>query len=437
MSTPLVAIIGQPNVGKSSLFNRFLSRRLAIVDDKPGVTRDRNYAVGEWNGRRFYLIDTGGMIPDSRSGLNRLVLEQSQTAVDQAQLVVFVVDNKVGPDDIDQKIARLLSKSEKKLIFLANKADNESEANDRFQFLSLGLGEPMPVSATSGYGVGDVLDAIAESLPSERSEGEESDAVRIAVIGRPNAGKSQFINKLIGQERVIVSDMPGTTRDSVDTPFEYDGKKYVLIDTAGLRKKARIKEDIEFYTSLRTLRAVENCDVALILIDAERGLEFQDLKIIEDAVEVRRAVVIAVNKWDLLEKDDRTVDQLKQAIRDKAKTFAYIPVVFISALTGQRVTKTLNYINSVYDNWLRRLATPDLNKFLEEITARKHPAAVQGKYIKFFYVSQPSVKPPTFVFFCNYPKLLQKSYLRYIENRLREKYDFSGVPIRIKVKKRS
>ncbi len=436
MSIPLVAIIGRPNVGKSSLFNRFISRKLAIVDDQPGVTRDRNYAIGEWNGREFYLIDTGGMIPESRSGINRLVLEQAETAIDQADLVVFVVDNKVGPDNVDLQIARNLLKSKRKIVFLANKTDNDVEVSDIYQFMSMGLNEPLPVSAANGFGVGDVLDAIVKGLPESEDFSSESDAIRIAVIGRPNAGKSQFINKLIGEERVIVSEIPGTTRDSVDTPFEFDGQKYILIDTAGLRKKAKVKEDIEYYTNLRTLRAIDNCDIALIIIDATRGLEGQDMKIIEDAVDARRGVVMAINKWDLIEKDGKTADDMERKINEQLKQFAFIPITFISALTGKRVSKTLNHIDTVFKNWQLKIPTPQLNDFLEDIYDKKHPAATQGKWVKFYYVTQAAIKPPTFIFFCNYPKLLQKSYLRYIENRFREEYELEGVPLRIKVKKK-
>lgn len=436
MSIPLVALIGRPNVGKSSLFNRFLKKRLAIVDDVPGITRDRNYALCDWRGREFYLIDTGGMIPGSKSALNRLVLEQSEVAIAQADLTVFIVDNQTGPDETDTKIARLLQKSGKNVMLLANKADNDTDAAQAYQFMNLGLDEPMAVSATSGLGIGDALDKIVDSLPSFEESAAESEAIRIAVIGRPNAGKSLFINRLIGEERVIVSEMPGTTRDAVDTPFEFEGQKYILIDTAGLRRKSKIKEDVEYYTTLRTLRAVEGCDVALVIIDAFQGLTFQDLKVIEDAVSSRRAIVLAVNKWDLVEKDEKTAEAYRERIKEAAKTFAYIPIIFISSLTGKRVPKTLTFVDQVYANWKRHVATPELNDYLQEIVQKQPPAAVQGKYIKLFYVSQADIKPPTFVFFCNYPERLQKSYLRYLENRLRDKYDFEGVPLRIKFKKR-
>ncbi len=436
MSLPLVAIIGRPNVGKSSLFNRFLNKKLAIVDDTPGVTRDRNYSRCEWSGREFYLIDTGGYVPDSKSGMEKLILTQSEIAIDQADLVILVVDCQTGIDSTEQKIAARLFKSDKKFLLLANKADNPTLQGEAFQFMKLGLGEPLPVSAIAGLGIGEALDQIVDRLAGAADEAVNADAIRISVIGRPNVGKSSFINRLIGEERVIVSPIPGTTRDAVDTPFEYDGSEYVLIDTAGLRKKAKVKEDIEFFTSLRTLRAIENCHVALIMIDAHDGPAVQDLKIIEDAVNARRAVVMAVNKWDLIEKDGSTAVIYSSRIKELAPTLSYIPTIFISCLTGQRVVKTLALINKAYANWHRQIKTSELNNFVESITGKQPPAAVQGKYVKLFYATQTGVEPPTFLFFSNYPKLIQKSYIRYIENQFRLEYDFEGVPIRIRFKQR-
>jgi GTP-binding protein len=437
MSLPLVALIGRPNVGKSSLFNRFLKKRLAIVDSTPGVTRDRNYSICDWGGRQFFLIDTGGMLPDTKGGISRMVLEQSQVAIEQADLIVLIVDSHTGADAIDERIARLLQKSRRNIILLANKADSEMYENERFGFLKLGLGEPLPVSATGGRGIGEALDAIVEALPSAEEDLFDTAAIRIAVIGRPNVGKSLFINRLLGEDRTIVSATPGTTRDAVDTPFEFEGRKYVLIDTAGLRRKARVKEDIEYFTTLRTLRAIENCHIALIMIDAERGLSVQDLKVIEDATTARRGIVMAINKWDLIEKDDRTADRITEQIRAEAKTLSYIPIIYISALTGQRAIKTIPLIDRVYENWCRQLKTSELNVFLEEIIQKQPPAAVRGKFIRLNYVTQAGIKPPTFVFFSNFPQMLQKSYLRYIENQLRDRYDFEGIPIRIKFRKKN
>jgi GTP-binding protein len=436
MSLPLVAIIGRPNVGKSSVFNRFLRRKIAIVDDKPGITRDRNYALCDWNGREFYLIDTGGMIPETAKGIDRLVLEQAEEAVMQADLTLFVVDCQTGIDRADELIARRLQKSKRKVLLLVNKADNDNVAVERFAFYKLGLDEPCPVSANTGYGVGDALDKLVELLPHEADDKMAGDAVRIAIIGRPNVGKSSFINTLIGEERVIVSPVPGTTRDAVDTPFEYDGKKYILIDTAGLRRKTKVKEDLEFFMTLRTLRAIEGCHVAVVLVDASEGLSVQDLKVIEDAVEARRAIVLAVNKWDLVEKDTHTAGIFTEQVKTFLGVHGHIPQIFISALSGQRVAKTLTLIDTVYENWNRRIPTAELNAFVETMVAKQPPAAIRGKYINIYYATQTDVAPPTFTFFCNHPQLLQKSYLRYIDNRLRESYDFAGVPFRIKFKKR-
>jgi GTP-binding protein len=436
MSVPLVAIIGRPNVGKSSLFNRFIRKKIAIVDDRPGITRDRNYALCDWTGKEFYLVDTGGMIPQSKHGIEKMVLEQSETAIEQADLVLFIVDCQTGPDEVDERIARRLQKAGRKVLLLANKADNELQENERFQFLQLGLGEPLAVSATVGLGIGEVLDKIVESLPEGAEVPSDDEVIRIAVIGRPNVGKSSFINKLIGQERVIVSPVPGTTRDSVDTPFEMNGQRYVLIDTAGLRRKTQVKEDLEFYTTLRTIRAIENCHITLIMIDAVEGITHQDIKIIDDAIEARRGIVLAINKWDLIEKDEKTADRFTASVKKLLKTISFMPVIYISSLTGQRVAKTIGLIDKVYQNWHREIATPELNEYLEEIMKAQPPAAVKGKYIRIFYMTQASTAPPTFVFFSNYPALLQRSYLRYLENKFREKYDFEGVPIRMKFKKR-
>ncbi|MCX6826327.1 MAG: ribosome biogenesis GTPase Der, partial [candidate division Zixibacteria bacterium] len=345
MSYPLVAIIGRPNVGKSSLFNRFLHKRLAIVDDKPGITRDRNYSLCEWAGREFFLIDTGGMLPGSKTGIEKMVLEQAEIAIEQADLVILVVDCMTGPDSTDRKIAATLMKADKKVVLMANKADNQHYENERYQFEKLGLGEPLPVSATAGLGIGEALDCILGLLPEEKKPADtETRDIRIAVIGRPNVGKSSFINRLIGEERVIVSAIPGTTRDAVDTPFELNGKKYTLIDTAGLKHRPKVMEDIDFYITLRTLRAIENCHIAVVLVDASAGLVVQDLKIIEDALEANRGIVLAVNKWDLIEKDEKTASYFTAQIKAYAQTLAFIPIIYISSLSGQRVTKTISLV---------------------------------------------------------------------------------------------
>jgi GTP-binding protein len=436
LNLPLVALIGRPNVGKSSLFNRFLQKKLAIVDARPGVTRDRNYAQCEWAGRRFYLIDTGGMVPGAKDAISRMVLDQAEIAIEQADLIVFIVDCQADPDFLDDKIAARLLKTRTKTLLLANKADNDDLELERFKYLSMGLGEPLPISATAGRGTGEALDAIIDLLPAAAGAADESKAIRIAVIGKPNVGKSLFINKLIGQERVIVSPVPGTTRDAVDTPLEFEGRRYILIDTAGLRKKAKVKEDIEYYTTLRSLRAVESCHIALVLIDAAEGVTFQDLKIIEDAVGAGRGIVMAVNKWDLIEKDTKSVDLFTAQVRNLAGTLAFIPLIFVSSLTGLRVAKTISLIDKVHENWTRKIATAELNRFVQEITRKQSPASVRGKYINLYYVTQTDIMPPTFLFFSNYPQLIQKNYLRYIENQLRQTYDFAGSPLKIKFRKK-
>lgn len=436
MKLPLVALIGRPNVGKSSLFNRFLKKRVAIVDDRPGITRDRNYSICEWAGREFFLIDTGGMVPGSKSGMEKMVLEQSETAIAQADVIIFIVDCQTGLSNTDQKIAQKLLKGEKRVLMAANKADDDFSENERFQFERLGLGEPLPVSATAGRGIGEILDRIVALLPDGETEGTDTETIKIAVIGRPNVGKSSFINRLIGEERVIVSPVPGTTRDAVDTPFEIDGRRYILVDTAGLRRKEKVTEDLEFFTTLRTLRAVDDCHVALVLVDASEGLILQDLKVVESALETRRAIVLAVNKWDLIEKDEKTSDIFTSQIKDFARTLAFIPVIYISSLTGQRVAKTLTVVNSVFENWSREIPTGELNNFIEEIVRKQPPAAVRGKYMKILYGTQVGIRPPSFLLFCNYPDLLQKSYLRYIENQMRERFNFEGAPLRIKFKRK-
>jgi GTP-binding protein len=436
MSLPLVALVGRPNVGKSSIFNRFLRKRIAIVDDRPGITRDRNYSICEWAGREFYLIDTGGIVPGAKGEIEKLAMEQSEIAMEQADLVVLIVDCQTGVDAMDEKIASSLIKSGKQVMLIVNKADDEFAEQEIYAFNRLGLGEPMGISATVGRGIGEALDKIISLMPEDIDVKSEEKTIRIAVIGRPNVGKSSFINKLIGAERVIVSAAPGTTRDAVDTPFEIGGKKYVLVDTAGLRRKSKVRDAIEYYTTLRTIRAIEYSDIAVVLIDASEGLITQDLKIIEDATEARRGIILAINKWDLIEKDGRTADRFTASIKELAQTLSYIPVIYISALTGQRVAKTIQLIDQVYENCGREISTPDLNSFLEEITAKQPPAAARGKYIKILYGTQVGIRPPSFIFFCNHPTLLQKSYLRYLENQLRDRYDFSGAPFRIKFKRK-
>ncbi len=433
---PTVAIVGRPNVGKSSLFNRFLRKNIAVVHEQSGVTRDRNYAICDWNGVQFYLVDTGGIVPDSVDLMEQAISDQAEFAIYESDLVLLVVDTKIGVDTVDLQLARMLNKAHKTVMVVANKSDNEELSLQVFDFMKLGLGEPVPVSATVGLGVGDLLDKLVASLPKREELLDEEPPIRVALVGRPNVGKSSFINKLIGQDRLIVTPIAGTTRDSVDTPFEFEGRKFVLVDTAGLRRKYKVTENIEFYTNLRTDRAIESCDVAVVLFDASEGLSTQDQRILDKVLSVRRACVLAVNKWDLIEKDSFTADKYTRELKDILSRQDFLPIIYVSALSGQRVAKVMTLVEKVHEENHRRIDTPPLNDFLQQVVGKKHPPARMGKHIKFYYVAQTEVAPPTFVFFSNYPELLDKSYIAYLTNQLRSAFGFEGVPIRLKFKKK-
>ena len=415
-----------------------------MVDDKPGVTRDRNYASTDWNRREFYLVDTGGFVPESRTEMERLVKAQAEIAISEADMVLFLVDGKVGAQNIDLEIANRLRKMEKKVLLVANKVDRQKDEADIHLLNKLGLGEPVPVSSLNGINIGELLDLIAQSLPVENlAEGgkesvkeEKRENIKVAVIGRPNVGKSSFVNALLGEEKLIVAEAPGTTRDSIDTDIEIDGQAYTLIDTAGLRRKSKIKNGIEYYTSLRTLRGIQRCDVALVLIEAQVGLVNQDIKIMSQVDDLKKGMVIGVNKWDIIEKNDKTADYYTKRIKREAPFVDHVPLIFVSAKTKQRIRTSLNLITQIYNERKKRIETRKLNEELGKEIKRKPPAAVKGKYIKIYYCTQTEVEPPTFVFFCNYPELLQKSYLRFLENRIREHFGFMGIPIRIKIKRR-
>ncbi len=437
MNAPIVAIVGRPNVGKSSLFNRFLRRRLAVVDSVSGVTRDRNYSICEWAGREFMLVDTGGMVPETRDQMERLIYDQSDFAINEADLVLFVVDTHVGVNTIDVKIARQLNKSGCPVVLVANKVDNDNFALDVHEFYKLGLGEPLPVSAVSGRGTGDLLDAVVDGLPDEdEAESEDEGVIRVALVGRPNVGKSSLINKLLGQDRLIVSPVAGTTRDSVDTPITIDDRRYILVDTAGLRRKYKVHENIEFFTSLRTMRAIDRCDVAVVMVDAQDLVTAQDQHVLSQVLESRRAAVLAVNKWDLIEKDSKTADQYSLEIKDKLAKFSYLPLIYISALSGQRATKVLDLVDRVHAEHHKRIPTSELNDFLAKAVGRRKPPARRGKFIQIKYITQSEVAPPTFIMFANHPQLIDKAYISYLSNQIRASFGFEGVPIRLKFRKK-
>lgn len=436
MSAPIVAIIGRPNVGKSTLFNRILKKRIAVVDDQPGITRDRNYAFTTWNKKGFFLVDTGGYVPSSTSEMERLVKAQAEIAISEADLVVFLVDAKVGAQSLDLEIAKQLKKTKGGVLLVANKVDGLKQEADIYLLSRLGLGDPVPVSALNGTNIGDLLDEIISGLPEKIISQEPKESIRVAVIGRPNVGKSSFVNALLGKEKLIVSETPGTTRDAIDTEVEIEGQSFTLIDTAGLRRKSKVKESLEYYTTLRTLRSIERCDVALILIEGSMGLLNQDIKIVSQVSDLRKGMVIGINKWDLVTKDEKTADIYTKQLRQKAPMLRFVPLIYLSAKTGQRVKTAMDLISQVDIERKKRIETSELNEKLEKDVKARPPAAVGGKYIKIYYATQTGIEPPTFVFFCNYPELLKKPYLRYLENRIREHFGFLGTSIRIKFKKR-
>lgn len=434
MSLPTIAIIGRPNVGKSTLMNRLIKKRYAVVHDQPGSTRDRNYAVTDWNGVSFRLVDTGGAVPNSDDQMEQMIYDQTQFAIHESDMIMFLVDTRVGAQTDDLQLAKTLRDSGKPVLLVANKADTPEPSSDIYDFLRLGLGDPMPISATGGLGIGELLDAMVAMLP-KREEVVEENAIRVAVVGRPNVGKSSFINRLLNEDRLIVSNVAGTTRDAVDSTVEVEGQRFVVIDTAGLRRKYKINENVEFYTSLRTERAIESCDVAIVLADSQ-GVTTQDQRIISQVLDARRAVVLAVNKWDLIEKDNKTADDFKKMLQSRLAQLSFVPILFISALSGQRVQKALTLAAEVYQEHHRRIDTSELNEFLRVALLKRKPPAALGKHIQFKYVAQSEVAPPTFVFFTSHPKLIDKTYLSYLENQLREKFGFAGVPIRIKCRQK-
>ncbi|MFQ5570843.1 MAG: ribosome biogenesis GTPase Der [Rhodothermales bacterium] len=433
----LVAIVGRPNVGKSTLFNRFTESRQAIVHDEPGVTRDRVYGEVDWNGHTFSLVDTGGFVPRSAERFDEAIREQVHIALDEADVVLLIVDVTTGVTDLDEEIAALLRKADRPVLVLANKADNEQRRWETGLFYQLGLGEVYPVSGTNGMGTGDLLDAVVEALPPETAAQERDERLRIAVIGRPNVGKSLLTNALLGEERSIVTDVSGTTRDAIDSVVRYHGQEIVLVDTAGLRKRTKVTENVEFYSTLRTERAIRDCDIAVLLLDATQGLEAQDIKVLKAAEELHKGLIIVVNKWDLVEKETNTARDYQRDIRERLHTLDYVPVLFISALTRQRVSKLLDTALEVARQRSRRIPTSELNEAMQAAIARYHPPTYRGQFVKIKYVTQVRTTPPVFAFFCNHPKGIKESYRRYLENRLRDAFGFEGVPLTLIFKAKS
>lgn len=430
MAKPIVAVVGRPNVGKSTLFNRIAEERISIVEDTPGVTRDRIYAEAEWLNYKFTLIDTGGLEPESDDIILKQMYTQAQIAIETADVILFVVDVKTGVTDADMQVANILRKANKPVVLAVNKMDDlRKYGMDIYEFYQLGIGEPFGVSAGQAIGLGDLLDEVVKNFPKDSEYDEEDETIKVAIIGKPNVGKSSLVNRILGEERVIVSDIAGTTRDAIDTPYEKDGQKYVFIDTAGMRRQSKIKESIEKYSIIRAVAAVERADVCVLMINATEGITDQDTKIAGIAHEAGKPTIIVVNKWDLIEKDNKTMNNFIKEIDKEFKYMSYAPKMFISALTGQRVHKLFETINYCSQNSTRRISTGMLNDVLIEAMALNQPPAEKGRPLKIYYITQVSVKPPTFILFVNDTELLHFSYKRYIENQLREAFGFSGTPI--------
>ena len=438
MAKPVVAVVGRPNVGKSTFFNYICGKRISIVEDTPGVTRDRIYAEAEWRNRKFTLIDTGGIEPYSQDKILQQMRRQAEIAIEMANVIVFMVDAKDGMTASDKEIATMLRKSNKPVILVANKVDNIGEPPPEiYEFYNLAMGDVIPVSSVHGLGMGDLLDMIFSYFPDENEEDYDEDVIKVAVVGKPNAGKSSLINRIIGEDRVIVSDIPGTTRDAIDTYLERDGDKFVLIDTAGIRRQSKITENIERYSAIRSWSAIERSDVCVIMIDAQEGVTEQDTKIAGYAHEQGKASVIVINKWDLVEKETGTLEEYRKQVYEKLGFMQYAPVLFISAKTGQRAGKVLELVKFVFEQASLRISTGMFNDLLSEAVALVQPPSDKGKRLKLYYGTQSAVRPPTFILFVNDKELFHYSYERYIENQLRKSYGFEGTPIRIVPRERN
>jgi GTP-binding protein len=435
MTTPVVALVGRPNVGKSALFNRIVGAGTAIVSDEAGTTRDRHFAATDWNGRHFWLVDTGGLVDDPNHPTEVEIRKQVLQAIEEADLLLFVVDSVAGLHPADARIAEVLRDSGKPWLLVANKVD-DPRSTDFYEFYRLGAGDPLPVSATNGKGSGDLLDAIAERLPS--APPEDRDALRVAVVGRPNVGKSSFVNRLLGEHRLVVSEDPGTTRDAIDTPMRYHGRTVVFIDTAGLRRQSRIDDGIEFYSSLRTRRAIDRADICLLVIDATEGeIHNQDLKIASMAWDAGRGLILIVNKWDLVDKDDKAAPHFERKAHEKAPYLKFVPFVFTSALTGQRVQRVLDLLLQVAEEREKRVQTHEVNERLGELVARRQPPQAAGREVRLNYATQVETAPPTIAVFGNHPELVQEHYVRYLHNGFRESWGFTGNPLRIVLRRKA
>lgn len=437
MSKPTVAIIGKPNVGKSTFFNYIIGKRISIVQDKPGVTRDRIYAEANWRGTNFTLIDTGGIELEGENVIVNQMREQANIAINIADVIIFITDIKQGVTAVDEEIAIMLKKSGKPVVLVCNKADNFGKpTDDIYEFYNLGLGDPYPVSSTNALGIGDVLDAIYEHFPEDKEEDNENEIIKVAIIGKPNVGKSSLLNNILGENRVIVSDIAGTTRDAIDSYYENQEGKYIFIDTAGIRRKSKVTESIEKFSIMRTLLAVERADVCLMLIDATEGVTDQDAKIAGEAHEAGKGIILVVNKWDCIDKDTHTVEQFKKDIYNKLSYLTYAPIIFISAQTGQRVTKLFSMINNVANQNAMRISTAMLNEVINEAISITQPPSDKGKRLKIMYATQASTKPPTFVIFVNDKELFHFSYQRYLINQIRNTFGLEGTPVRLIIRER-
>jgi GTP-binding protein len=431
MSKPIVAVVGRPNVGKSTLFNRLAGKRISIVEDTPGVTRDRIYCQVEWLKYKFSLIDTGGIEPSSEDIIPKQMKRQAELAIETADVIMFMVDGKEGLTPSDYEVGEILRAAKKPIVLVVNKVDNPTMEDNKYEFYNLGLGEPITISASAGLGIGDMLDVITGHFEENDEDDQEQDAIRVAIIGKPNVGKSSLLNRLSGEERSIVSDIPGTTRDAIDSFVQIGEDKFIFIDTAGIRKKSKVKEDVEKYSVIRALTSIEKADVCLVMLDGDELISDQDEKIAGYAHEEGKAIVIVVNKWDKVEKDDKTMNEYEKKVKTSLSFMSYAPVVFISAKTGQRVNKMIEAIKSVYEQYTIRIKTGVLNEVINEAVMMKQPPIEKGKLLKIYYATQVAIKPPTFAVFVNYTNIIHFSYARYLENQLRQHFGLEGTPIKL------